>query len=164
MREEFRASEEYEQLAQTVIEENEDLKDLLDLNVGIAFVESNKEPKRNGRRTFGKCVKVPPLYQIFAPYDFIIVLYPENFKWFDEKQKKILLHHELMHIGVEELPDGSLGRKIVPHDVEDFKTIIDKHGLEWPIPEGKRKRNERQDSEFDYTYGDSSAACRSIAD
>lgn len=43
-----------------------------------------------------------------------------------EKQLKILLEHEIMHIGVE-------GNRlyVVPHDAEEFTEIIRKYGIDW---------------------------------
>ena len=49
---------------------------------------------------------------------------------FSDEQKKTLLLHELLHVGIEH---GENGEKysIVPHDLEDFKMIIDRFGVDW---------------------------------
>ena len=45
----------------------------------------------------------------------------------DEEQKRILMWHELKHCGV----DGKGNTYVIPHDIEDFKEIIEKHGMDW---------------------------------
>jgi hypothetical protein len=45
----------------------------------------------------------------------------------DEHQLEILMEHELRHIGVAD--SGEL--VIEPHDIEDFRAIIDNYGLDW---------------------------------
>jgi hypothetical protein len=44
-----------------------------------------------------------------------------------EEQLDILMEHELRHIGISE--SGTL--QIMPHDIEDFRAIIDDYGLDW---------------------------------
>ena len=50
--------------------------------------------------------------------------------WFTEEQLRILIRHELHHVGIE-YTDLGLKYYIVPHDVEEFWEIIHDHGLEW---------------------------------
>ena len=42
---------------------------------------------------------------------------------------KVLMIHELKHIGFE--PGKPF--TIIPHDVEDFKEIIETYGMDWTI-------------------------------
>ena len=44
----------------------------------------------------------------------------------NENQHKILMYHELQHIGI-----GEKGHKIETHDIEDFSNILHKYGLDW---------------------------------
>lgn len=47
----------------------------------------------------------------------------------------ILLEHELLHIGVN--TDGNEPSfYIVPHDIEDFRSIIEKYGTDWSDKRG----------------------------
>jgi hypothetical protein len=49
-----------------------------------------------------------------------------------ERQLEILMYHELLHVGMTE--DGEDVKYIVnPHDVEEFRTIIDKYGIDWSM-------------------------------
>ena len=45
----------------------------------------------------------------------------------DDEQMRILLFHELLHIGVKD--DG--GTFVRQHDVEDFAEIINRFGTDW---------------------------------
>jgi hypothetical protein len=51
----------------------------------------------------------------------------------DEHQLEILMEHELRHIGITD--NGDL--VIEPHDIEDFRAIIDDYGLDWSDTEGE---------------------------
>lgn len=103
------------------------------LNVRIAWLGSDKEKCASGKVVYAECAKVSAQYDWCCPYDFIITVYEPNAGRFDEEQLKILLEHELMHIGI----DGE--RKfIVPHDVEEFRKIIDKYGMDWSISDDLR--------------------------
>ena len=75
---------------------------------------------------FGECSKVPERYEWCCPYDFTITVYESNIEGFTEEQIKILLEHEIMHIGI----DGDK-YTIVPHDIEEFMEIIRKYGINW---------------------------------
>ena len=48
----------------------------------------------------------------------------------NDKQIEILIYHELRHVGVN---DSGIEPSfyVVPHDVEDFKDILQKYGFEW---------------------------------
>ncbi|MBQ0061345.1 MAG: hypothetical protein KBT15_06195 [Bacteroidales bacterium] len=102
------------------------------LNVKIAWLASDKKKMDSGRLVFADCRKVSEQYDWCCDYDFIITVYEPNAGRFDEEQLKILLEHELMHIGVE---DGRLS--IVPHDAEEFTEIIRKYGIDWSEPKCK---------------------------
>lgn len=55
-----------------------------------------------------------------------------NGKWDDVKTdtatRYLIIYHELLHVVVD---DKSGNYKLRPHDVEDFKTILAKSGLNW---------------------------------
>ena len=49
---------------------------------------------------------------------------------FTDEQLEILLLHELLHIGIQW--DGNEETySIIPHDVEDFRAIIERYGIGW---------------------------------
>ena len=55
----------------------------------------------------------------------------EIYKKLAEEQKKLLMLHELMHIGIKYDKQGELTPFIVPHSVQDFRYILEKYGLDW---------------------------------
>ncbi len=56
----------------------------------------------------------------------MITFYPLAIE-LDTEHRKRVMRHELMHIGIE--PGGKL--YIVPHDVEDFRAMLDEYGMDW---------------------------------
>ena len=98
--------------------------------VCFCVMESDKEKKGKDYIEFGQCEKVPDKYDVFIPYDFIIVIYGPNVERFADWQMRILLLHELMHIGIEQ--DGNEESYYVRHhDIEDFREILDRYGIDW---------------------------------
>ena len=61
----------------------------------------------------------------------MIVLYGPNTAGMTGEQLKILLWHELLHVGMSMNIDGEPVYRIVSHDVEDFRVILNKHGFDW---------------------------------
>ena len=102
--------------------------------IRIAYVMSSKDKKKDDRLIYAECHKVKPLYQAFIPYDFIIVFYEPNTMLMTEEQKAVLMYHELLHVGMDE--NGAL--KIQPHDIEDFRVILDTYGMDWNWTEGEK--------------------------
>ena len=125
---------EYEKLARAVIEVLPELAFIDESDIRVGFLKCFREKKRGKlQRVLGECCKVEDMYQVFAPYDFLIVIYEPNVAALSENQLKILLWHELKHIGVDE-KNGTLQYITVPHDVEEFDSIIYRVGLRWSTP------------------------------
>lgn len=120
----------YETIANDLIATEECLKHLKASSVNIAYLSSDLEKKSNRREVYGQCEKVPDRYRWIIPYDFTITLFEPNIERLDDEQIRILLLHELMHIGID--VDGNEETYyVVAHDVEDFRDIIDKYGMDW---------------------------------
>lgn len=130
MTENYSRSEYYRKLGNEVISEHKDLEWLIVRNVRIDYIVSGKEKKRHGADVFGECKKIEEIYQLYTPFDFLVIIYAPNIIELSDEQKKILLYHELLHIGIEE-KDGKLIFRINPHDVEDFRKVIDQYGIDW---------------------------------
>ena len=130
MREIAEQSEYYARLGAQVIEEHpRDLGWIPD-NVSIGYLESDKPKKKDGKYILGECIRVRDLFKAYIPHDFVIAIYLPNVVGMSEEQLKILMYHELLHVGMEQ--DGSGPKYIVnPHDIEDFRTIIEKYGMDW---------------------------------
>lgn len=126
-------SAELKKLGGKIIKSHEDLRWITESNIRIGYCESDLDKRKGGMRmVYAECHKVRPLYQAFIPYDFIIVFYIPSSDSLTNKQREILMYHELLHVGMDE--SGSL--RIIPHDIEDFGVILKEYGMDWNVPEG----------------------------
>jgi hypothetical protein len=91
----------------------------------VGYVVSH-ENKSGEKIVYGDCRKIKEVYKAYLPYDFIITFYDCHTNMLNENQMKVLMLHELGHIEY-----GTRGWKLRPHDVEDFKQILRKYGLDW---------------------------------
>lgn len=127
-------SPKFKRIAEKLIQEEATLEYIKDNCVRVAVVESDEEKKKNRKIVFGDCAKVNQRYSWCCPYDFIITVYKVNCELFNfgKKEYTALLHHELLHIGVDN--DGNEPAfYVVPHDIEEFYSIIDMYGDNWQI-------------------------------
>ena len=123
-------SEDYEKVGRELIEREERLGYIKRSGARIAFLASEAEKKSKRRVVHAECEKVPDKYKWAVPYDFTVTVFTANCERFTGKQMRILLLHELMRVGIE--LDGNEERYyVVPHDVEDFRAIINQYGLDW---------------------------------
>ena len=92
-----------------------------------------KNSKKNGpdKLILGECEKVASKNQWAISADFTITVYTSNVLGMSEDQIKILLFHELLHVGIDQGADGEETYSVKKHDLEDFKIIIDKYGTDW---------------------------------
>jgi hypothetical protein len=121
-----RINDRYCEIAQELIWEREELASLRDAEVTILCLSSEHEKKTKKKIVYGQCEKIADKYKWGIPCDFTITIFEPNVIGFSDEQIKILIFHELLHVGVD-------GEKmfIRPHDLEDFKTIIDEFGVDW---------------------------------
>lgn len=119
-------SEKYQKIGEEVKAELfPELKD-----IRIAWLASDEAKHGNGKTTYADCAKVSKRYDwACGDYDYIITVYEPNIDYFSEKQIRVLLEHELMHIKVTK--DN---RTVRPHDTEEFVEIIRKYGIDWSEP------------------------------
>lgn len=128
MTEECKQSSIYAEMASEVIRNTPSLKWIMEEDISIGYLASNYPKKSNGKIVCGSCRKVPDRDKWAIPYDFIITIYEPNVEEWGEDKLKILLHHELLHIG---RGNGQAKFRVIPHDVEDFKEIINQYGIDW---------------------------------
>lgn len=123
--------EEYAEMAAKIIEEEPLLTDIANSQATIVYLGSDN-PKTGKKKTiFAECEKVQDKNKWAIPADFTITVFEPNTVGFTEDQMRILLFHELLHVGIEFTEDGQEKYSIKPHDYEDFKIIIDRYGTEW---------------------------------
>ena len=126
----YEICDKYRDMAEQVIDAVPTLGWIRRSGVRIAYLRSFKEKKHGGKPVFGECRKVQDVYLPFCGYDFIITIFEMNTAEFTQNQLKILLYHELLHIGFNE-KDGELTYKIETHDIEEFREIADQFGIRW---------------------------------
>lgn len=120
-------SEYYTELAKVVIEKEPELEFLKRAPITVIFLESEHKKKGKGKTILGECEKVQEKNKWGIPADFTITIFEPNVRGLNEEQLKILLFHEMLHIGVDY-------ESTAPHDLEDFKVVIDRYGVDWAKP------------------------------
>jgi hypothetical protein len=118
-------NDEMKRLGEEIINRFPELQFIIVYGIKIGYVLSY-ENKSGQKITFADCRKLGEVYKAYLPFDFIITFYYFNSEQLNENQKKILMLHELKHIQINER-----GLSVKPHDIEDFKDILDKYGNEW---------------------------------
>lgn len=142
-------SEKYTKIAEDLIGTEPSLSHIRGSQATILFLSSEHEKKESGKFVGGQCEKVPTKYKWAIPADFTITIFEPNVERFTDEQIRILILHELLHVGIR--MDGNEEQYyIVPHDVEEFSEILERYGWEWAsvtIGEVKktRKRPRRAD-------------------
>jgi len=123
--------EEYAEMAKKIIDDEPILTDIANSHATIVYLGSDNPKTGKGKTIFAEAEKVQDKNKWAIPADFTITVFEPNTKDFTEDQMRILLFHELLHIGIEFTEDGQEKYSIRPHDYEDFKIIIDRYGTEW---------------------------------
>ena len=130
-------STEYSDIGWKLIEEMPELAYLRGADISISFLKSEHAKKTKGKIIHAQCEKVSEKYKWGIPADFTITVFEPNCMELDEEQMRILIFHELLHIGKV---NGTWST--VPHDLEDFKVIIKKYGADWNLPKGEQGEDE----------------------
>ena len=120
----YELSDEYRELAYAVIDAVPELWMIKQADIRVGFIKSFKEKHDGGNRILGQCIKVPEIYVELLSLDFLIVIYEPNVVGLTTNQKKVLMWHELKHIGIRD----------TPHDREEFDSIINRVGMYWSEP------------------------------
>ena len=92
-------SDDYTEIGHELIETEPELKELKESGLTIIFLASEDEKKKVGKLIFGQCEKVSEKYKWGIPCDFTITVFEPNVEDFTDDQIRILLFHELLHIG-----------------------------------------------------------------
>lgn len=119
-------AEDLQEMGERIIARMPELGHIPTFGVKVGYVRSYEKKIDKGRTVNADCRKVNKVYGAYLPFDFLITFYEPNIGHMTENQRKILMLHELMHIGI-----GERGYRIEPHDIEDFESILMRHGLHW---------------------------------
>jgi hypothetical protein len=112
-------------LGEAIINRFPELQFINAYGIKIGYVLSY-ENKTGQKIIYADCRKLGEVYKAFLPFDFVITFYYFNTEILNDNQKKILMLHELKHIQINERE-----LSVKPHDIEDFKDILEKYGNEW---------------------------------
>ena len=121
----------YAEIADELIRQEYSLCPLLESRAKIIYLSSDYAKTSKGKLVFGQCEKIQDKYKWGIPADYTITVFEPNVEKFTDDQIRTLLHHELLHVGIDKKADGSESYSIVDHDIEDFKLILDKYGTDW---------------------------------
>lgn len=129
-------SEKYAVIAQELIEEEPSLRDIHESNVQIIYLSSKHKKTSTAGLVYGQCEKIADKYKWGIPCDFTITIFEPNVQGarFTDEQIRALIHHELLHVGIEreETLIGTTEKYYInPHDLEDFRLILEKYGVNW---------------------------------
>lgn len=123
-------SAEYEDIAAELVRTEPSLAHIAESGARIAFLASDTEKRSRGRTVYGECEKVPDKWKWAVPYDFAVTVFQPNVERFTDAQLRILLLHELLHVGVE-VDGNEESYRVRPHDVEDFHEVLERFGTGW---------------------------------
>lgn len=129
-------NERYAEIGAELIRTEDALTDIANSQATIVYLSSEHKKGSGGTIVHAQCEKVADKYKWGIPADFTITVFEPNVEGFSDEQIKILIFHELLHVGIEFKDDGTENYTIKPHDLEDFKLIIDRFGTEWSKVDG----------------------------
>lgn len=117
----------YAKIGQYLIENVEELRHLD--GESIIYLSSTAEKKAKRKKVLGECEKVQEKNKWAILCDFTITLFEPNLQGLQSWQVAAVIWHELLHVGV----DGDT-QYIRLHDLNDFKSIVDRFGTDWNVP------------------------------
>ena len=127
-------NEHYAEIGQELIDSEEALADVRNSEATIIYLSSEHEKTSDGRPVLGQCEKIQEKYKWAIPGDFTITLFKPNIEDLSEEQIRLVILHELLHVGIRIDKDGNEDYYVVPHDVEDFRLLIERYGIDWAKP------------------------------
>lgn len=108
--------------------------------VRVEYVFRSETARLRGRDIWGVCRKVTSLnaylgggaidqYEGTCPPFFVIELAEPVWEEISPKARRALLDHELSHAWAEPNDEGEVCLSVLPHDLEEFRAVVDRHGL-----------------------------------
>lgn len=153
MRENRIISEKYTKIGEEIIKKAKILEHLNKFygsgDVKIIFLESDKQKMSHNRIIYAECEKISDTKRWAIPVDFTITVFTKNMSLLDDDQKKAVILHELMHVGVEDT-NKEIKTFLIPHDVQDFYYILKKYSLDWNLSNHGLKDKNGNQLEFDF--------------
>lgn len=105
--------------------------------VRIDYLFVDPPPESRGQVKWGKCEVITGLKAYLAAEEddgtqtpfFVVSIADKVWQVLNDAQREALVDHELCHAGVNVGEHGELKLSIIPHDVEEFAVIVERHGL-----------------------------------
>lgn len=116
------------ELGKKVIESHPELEALQYCRIGYLYADKEKNVKN--KTVYADTEKLSDKMKALVPLDFVITFYEPSCRNLTPDRMEILMYHELRHVGYD-ATDGTCS--ILPHDLEDFKDIVDKYGTDWIV-------------------------------
>lgn len=120
---------------------------LVNARIGYVFRE---RMDRNGKIRLATASKVGAKLQYFSELDFLIEVNWTAWAELTPLQRIALIDHEICHCGTEETESGETRFILIPHDVEEFGSIVARWGLWQPDLERFGNVIQRQLNLFDH--------------
>lgn len=111
-------------------------------DIRIEYVFRSEAAKDKGKTVWGKARKISGLNAYLSqPLDpdetpagedvdyFVIEIAEDIWAVIDQRERVALVDHELCHCTTDFNKDGDLVLKIRPHDLEEFRQVVQRHGL-----------------------------------
>lgn len=124
-------SDRYAQLGQALVDTEPSLARVRESHATIVYLASDAAKASRGRKVLGQCERVPERWKWAVPADFCITVFEPNVAGMTDDQLSVLILHELLHVGVFENKDGDEVYRCVPHDLEDFREVVERFGMGW---------------------------------
>jgi hypothetical protein len=124
-------NEHYAEIGMDLIQTEDALVDIANSQATIIYLSSEHKKVASGKKVLGQCEKIADKYKWGMPCDMTITIFEPNIVGFTEEQIRILIFHELLHVGIGCNKDNSESYFVKPHDLEDFKEIINRFGTDW---------------------------------
>ena len=123
-------NEQYANIGQRLIDTEKILQDIKESKATIVYLSSQHKKIESGKVVHAQCEKIQDKYKWGLPADFTITVFEPNCMGMTAEQIEILIFHELLHVKID-YKDGEEKYSIIPHDLEDFRYIIDRYGSHW---------------------------------
>jgi hypothetical protein len=121
----FIEDEDLEALGNSIITDN-------GINVGGATIKYLLVHPHISKTCVARCIKPSNELKHFGNFDYLIEFSDDIYQAMTDELKAIVMYHELKHILLKpNKKTGDLEFAIADHDVKDFASIINKHGIDW---------------------------------
>lgn len=124
-------NEHYAEIGMELIQTEESLEEIKNSDITIVYLSSDAKKMEKGNAILGQCEKIADKYKWGMPCDMTITIFEPNIVGLTEGQIRILIFHELLHVGIGCNKDNSESYFVKSHDLEDFKEIINRFGTDW---------------------------------